>query len=1045
MLSLAAIVLGFVKLDSMPKQALPEFSPTVVEVQTEALGLSAQEVDQLITTPLEQDLLNGVAFVESIRSASVPGLSRIEMTFVPGTEIGSARQVVNERLTQAHGLPNVSKPPQMVQPRSSMSRVMMVRVSSDSRSQMELGLLGRWTIRPRLMSVPGVANVAMWGHQEQQLQVQVDPKRLEAEGVTLDQVISTTGNALWVSNLTFLEASTPGAGGFFETASQRIGVEHAQPITSPEALAKVPIDGVAATNGAVRRLGEVTTIVEGHQPLIGDTAFADGEGLLIVVDKLPGTNVTKLRADLQDMLATISPGLSGVQLDTAFFNPAGYLGKANSNALGVVLVGLGLLALVLVALVKGVGRAIVVLVSSMVALSGAVVVMSMRGHSLNLMVIGGLVLALGVILDDAIASVSATADESAQAEAGAITRATVRTRRPLLYGTAAILLAAVPLFVLDGEPGAFIPEMVIPFLVAIVISVVVGLTLTPVLESIFSRFDKPSWSVLRKPQALYERRVRSFTGSVRPAWVTVAGCALIGVVALALLDTGNSVVPKLQDRDLLISWESAPGTSLAEMKRITKRASSELKGLSGVEDVGAHVGRAILGDQTVGVNSGLIWVHLDDDADYDEMVDSLEAVVGGYPGIDSSVLTYDRDRIDDVLNDEDGLDGSDITVRAFGYRLEDLVTQATNVRDAIAAVKGVDDVTVDAPVMEPTLVVEVDLDKARSYGIKPGDVRRAAATVLAGIEVGNLFEDQKVFEVVVRGASTTGNSLTDVENLLIGRPDGLAPVPLSEVATAKLVAGPSVIRHEGTSLSVDIGVDVGDSSRDDVAGDIHDVLQKMAFPVEYHAEVVGGYDDAQSHRLTFLLVLAAVLVGLLLILQSAFGSWALAATTMVALPGALAGAIVAMLIADNGATVGALTGLLLLVGMAIRNSVLFVQRCHQLEDQQLVDVGADQPVADVVSRVASERFAPTLTTAVSVVAVMLPMLVVGSRAGLEVLSPMATAVIGGMFTVFLFSTVIVPALYARHGRRSAESRERFDLFPRNRETATEWVIEGASQ
>src|SRR5918999_325244 len=265
----AAIVLvGVMQLSSAPVDALPEFSPPYVEVQTEALGLSAEEVDQLITVPLEADLLNGVAWLDSIESESVAGLSSIVLTFEPGTDPIRARQMVAERLTQAHALPNVSKPPTMLQPLSSSNRLLMVSLSSDDLSLIDMSVLARWTIRPRLMGVTGVANVAIWGQRERQLQVLVDPERLRDLGVSLDEVIQTAGNALWVSPLTFLEASTPGTGGFVDTPNQRLSVQHVFPIASADELARVAIQP-ESPDGAPPRLGDVAEVVEDHQPLIG--------------------------------------------------------------------------------------------------------------------------------------------------------------------------------------------------------------------------------------------------------------------------------------------------------------------------------------------------------------------------------------------------------------------------------------------------------------------------------------------------------------------------------------------------------------------------------------------------------------------------------------------------------------------------------------------------------------------------------------------------------------------------------------------------------
>ncbi|MGH8937732.1 MAG: efflux RND transporter permease subunit, partial [Actinomycetes bacterium] len=288
-LAVAAGVLGIglVQLRGAPVDVLPEYTPPYAEVQTEALGLSADEVEQLITVPLEADLLNGVEGIDVIRSQSVPGLSSIVMVFEDGTDIYQARQLIEERLTQAHALPNVSKPPELLQPLSSSNRVLMIGLDSDKLTPIEQSVIARWTMRPRLLGVPGVANVSTWGMREQQLQVQVDPAVLQEKGVTLGQVVSSAGNAQVVSPLTFLEASTPGTGGFVETPQQRLQVRHIlEKIADPAELGKVPVEGT----GGKLLLSDVANIVIDHQPLIGDAVVNDGRGLLLIVEKFPDAN-----------------------------------------------------------------------------------------------------------------------------------------------------------------------------------------------------------------------------------------------------------------------------------------------------------------------------------------------------------------------------------------------------------------------------------------------------------------------------------------------------------------------------------------------------------------------------------------------------------------------------------------------------------------------------------------------------------------------------------------------------------------------------------
>src|SRR3954451_21368664 len=304
-LVVAVLGLGAYQLHNARVDVYPEFENTAVEVQAEALGLSAQEVEQLITVPIEQDLLNGVPWLKSITSRSMPGLSAIDLVFEPGTDLYQARQMVQERMSQAKALPNVGTPPAVIQPTASASRVAMVGLRSSGVSLVEMSVLARWQIRPRLMSIPGVAQVSIFGQQDRQLQVQVDPARLQASNVTLTQLIETTGNALWVSPLSFVEASTPGTGGFVETPNQRLGVQHISPITSADQLADVAVEGV---QGPPVKLGDVTSVVEDHQPLIGSASDAGQPSLMLVVERFPDADTAQVSLNVDAGLTAMAPG-----------------------------------------------------------------------------------------------------------------------------------------------------------------------------------------------------------------------------------------------------------------------------------------------------------------------------------------------------------------------------------------------------------------------------------------------------------------------------------------------------------------------------------------------------------------------------------------------------------------------------------------------------------------------------------------------------------------------------------------------------------------
>ena len=368
------IAFGVVNVPHVAIDSMPEFAPAHVEIQTEALGLSAAEVEQLITAPMEADLLNGVAWLDEIRSKSVPGLSSIELVFEPGTDLLRARQLVAERMTQAHALPNVSAPPLIMQPLSSTSRVLMVRMSSKELSGIEMSVLARWKIKPRLIGIPGVANVSIWGQREQQLQVEVTPTQLRDKGITLEQVIKTTGNAVWVSPLSFLEASTPGTGGFVESPSQRLGIQHVLPIRTPEDLAKVSVEDA----GSPMLLGDIAQVKEDHQPLIGDAVVGQDAGLLLVVEKFPGASTLQVTKDLEAALNDMQPGLSGIQMDTSVFRPASFLQDAVDGLGLALLVSLLIAVLLFWALFRSWRVAVIALVaiSTTVMAAGVVLVLA---------------------------------------------------------------------------------------------------------------------------------------------------------------------------------------------------------------------------------------------------------------------------------------------------------------------------------------------------------------------------------------------------------------------------------------------------------------------------------------------------------------------------------------------------------------------------------------------------------------------------------------------------------------------------------------------
>lgn len=1018
-LGLAAVILmvGILRIPAMPRDIVPEFVPPYVEVQTEALGLSADEVEQLITVPLEADLLQGVAFLDEIHSESVAGLSSIVLIFEPGTDIFRARQVVAERLTQAHALPHVSKPPEMLQPLSSASRLMMVSLSSADVSMIDMSVLAKWTIRPRLMGVPGVANVAVFGNRERQLQVRVDPERMKARGVQLQHVIEATGNALWVSPLTFLGASTPGTGGFIDTPAQRLGVQHVFPIRTPEQLAQIRIPP-EFTNGRTVLLGDVADVVEDHQLLIGDAVVNDGPGLMMVIEKFPNADTVEVTRAVEHALLALQPGMKGVVVDTTVFRPATFIEDATLNISIALLAGFVLAAIVLLVFFRDWRSGLIGLLTMPLALIAGLLVLNLLGATLNAIVVAGLVLGIGVIVDDAIVGVDEILRrgrhpkefDAGQSAASIILEAAVERRRALLFATLIAVMAMAPLLFLTGAAGAFMPPLIAAYLVAILASTVVALTVTPALAVILlsGAPREAQWTALsRRLHNGYAALLSRLLRRTRPVFLAAAAVTVVVMVAAGAVTVphlGASFVPPFKEGDLLISWDGAPGTSREEMNRIAARAGAELRTIPGVRNVDGHVGRAITSDQVVGTNAGEIWISIDRAADHDRTLAAIEDVISGYPGLRHAVGTYTAERMDEVLRGPE----HDVVVRVYGQDEAIIRAKADELAGALAGVSGLVDLGVVGAIEEPRLRIEVDLEAAGERGVAPGDVRRAAATLVAGIEVGFLFEDQKVFEVMVWGTPDLRSSLSSIRELPIPTIGG--DVRLGDVADVTIGRGPSVIQREGVFRFADVVANVDGRDFGSVMADVEGRLASIEFPMEHRGEVLGATIEREASFTRLLAIVAAAALGIFLLLQAAFGSWRRALFVYLALPTAMVGAALGAIVSGGFFSIGVIAGTIAVLMIAVRHGIVMVDRYQELEGAPDASSGPD-----LILDGARERLSPVLATAAATALAVAPFVVLGGLPGMEILRPMSIVILGGLATSTLFTLFLVPALYFRSG------------------------------
>jgi Cu/Ag efflux pump CusA len=996
------IVAGVATLPGMHRDILPESSPVTVDVQTEALGLSAPEVEELVTVPLEKNLFEGIVGVTDMTSDSIPGMSDIELHFAPGTGLYRARQLVQERLNSAFVLPNVSSPPTMIQPVSTTSDVMLVGITSKTQSLIDLSVLSRWTIVPKLLGLDGVANISTYGQSDRQLQIQVDPAKMAAKHVTLADVIAAAGNSQLVSPVSYLQGSTPGTGGYIEDGNQRLDIRHILPFRQPSNLAGVPV-----TNSVT--VGDIADVTAGHQPLIGDALVHGTPGLVLAIQKLPSASVPAVAGKVRQALAELAPGLPGVSVDTTLFSQSTYANTAFGNVATYAIIA-GILAVVALLLFLSVRTAFAAVVSTGLSLIVALLVLHQFGYSLNALVLLGLLLALGVVVADA-------------TSAG--------FRPGMGAGLLVALLTMVPLAVSSGTTAGFLHPMVVAFMLAVAASVIVAATsataLTPLLASAGPQGPPRRVAALR---ARLSSGYRRSVGTVArlPRLVLPACCAAAGIAALAGVPFLHPGQPAFQDRNLVVQWTAAPGTSLTEMDRLATIATQELQAIPGVQGVGATLGRAVTSNQIVASNSGELWVTMKPDANYGATLAAIRAVADDTPGVHGTVSTYETDAMGDVLAAPPG----EVVARINGTNYASLEQVARQVQAKMSGVAGVRNAQVQYPQQAPTLDVEVNLDAAERHGLAAGDIRREAATLLQGLTVGNFFENDEVFDVVVLGDASVRSSVRTVKNLLIDDGSG-GHVRLGQVASVSVANEPADIKHDNTSLYIDVTADVGGRSVGAAAAGVSSAVASVRLPLTYSTQVLSGTQlDASTQSgaqpgdtvvpgtsfPAFLAYVLAAMLGVFLITQAAVGSWRQALVAFGSLAVSLSGAVLVVYAAGWAGSLGAVAGLAAVFALAARMAITVLARIREGARTAPSAVAREDGAGDLASRItgAAASSSGHVAAAAAVTALALvPFAVSGGPAGLELLFPAACVILGGLATILLVSLYVLPAACLRPG------------------------------
>ena len=1008
----AITVWGIAQIPNAKVDVFPEFAPPRVEIQTAALGNSSNEVEELITVPIEEQL-NGLPGLDQLRSKSVAQLSAIELIFERGTDELKARQLVEERLAQvAPTLPSWAVPPFMMPPLSATSRIMKIGLTSDELNLIELSSVAYRKIRARLMRVPGVAQVAIWGQRPQQRHVLMDPAKMARYGISVEQVMDTTADALDAGLLKYSEGAVVGTGGFVEADGQRLNIRHLQAIEEPEELAQVPL---ARRDGRTLRLADIGPVKQVAPPLWGDAVINDGPGLMLIVQKFRGANTMQVTRGVEQAMEEMRPGLPGIEYDTTIFRPATFIETAVDNLMIALILGILLVIAILIAFLFEWRTAFISLIAIPLSLLAALLVLDLQGATINVMILAGLVVSVGVVVDDAIIDVEnivrrlrqARAEGSTRSTAAVVLDAAVEVRSAITYATVIVLVAVVPVFMLQGLSGSFFQPLVLSYGLAVLVSMVVALTVTPALCMILlanrpmRERDAPLLRVLKRAYgavlALVIRRPS-------PAMVTAAAFLVAGVLIYPTL--GSSLLPNFKERDFLMHWLSQPGTSLKEETRISVRACKDLRKIEGVRNCGSHIGQAKQADEVYGVDFGENWISVDPKVDYDKALDDVHRTVEGYPGLFRDVQTYLRERIKEVLTGT----SESVVVRISGPDLAVLREKADEIQAKVAGVDGVVDAHTDLQDDLPHVEVEVDLAAARRHGLKPGDVRRQTSAYLASEEVSDLWYAGQAYDVRVWSIPEARGSVTDVERLPIDTPDG-GRVRLTEVADVRLAPTPNAIERELQSRRLDVLANVEGSDLASVVSEVERRLATVDFPREYSAQVLGESTELNAAQDRLLLYGLAAAIVILLLLQAALGSMRLALMSFLLLPMALVGGVLAVKLGDGILSLGSLVGFLTVFGIAARNGILMLSHFQYLERYEGEPFGPA-----LVLRGAKERLAPILMTASATGLALVPLAVAGSIPGHEIEHPMAIVILGGLVTSTLLNLFVLPSLYLRFAK-----------------------------
>ena len=986
----------------------PDLNAPTVVVMTEANGMAAEEVEQLVTFPVET-AVNGATNVRRVRSSSTNGFSVVWVEFDWGTDIYLARQIVSEKLAiVSEELPdNVGNP--TLGPQSSiLGELMIIGLTADSTSMLDLRTLADWTIRPRLLSMGGVAQVAVLGGDIKEYQIRLDPARMKHYGVTLPEVMAATRDMNQNAN----------GGVIYEYGNEYI-VRGALSSTDVDELSRAVVKRVGdmpVTLGDVAHVG-----VGAQQPKLGCASVEGKPAVLITVTKQPNTGTLDLTEKIDASLADLQKNLpADVKVSTDIFRQSHFIESSIGNVRRSLYEGAIFVVVILFLFLANVRTTLISLVTLPLSLVVSVLVLHWMGMTINTMSLGGMAIAIGSLVDDAIVDVENVWKRlrenkmkplaERQSVMDVVFHASKEVRMPILNSTLIIIVSFVPLFFLSGMEGRMLVPLGIAFIVALVASTVVALTLTPVLCSYLLGREKGEGLPKESFVSVWLRKYYAVAleWALRHSKAVLGTTIAVFLVALGFFFTlGHSFLPSFNEGSFTINVSSLPGISLEESDKIGRQAEELLLSIPEIKTVGRKTGRAELDEHALGVNVSEIEAPFElGDRSREEVLEEVRQKLSTITGANIEIGQPISHRIDAMLS---GTQAS-IAIKLFGTDLNKMFMLGNQIKNAIADVDGVADLNVEQQIERPELNIEPKREMLAKYGITLPDFREFVSVNMAGEVVSQVYESGKSFNLVVRTEEDYRNEMEKVRNLMIDTPDG-QKVPLTYVADVRSASGPNTISRENVKRKIVISANTSVRDVRSVVNDIqHRIDEEIKLPEDYHIEYGGQFESEQAASRTLLLTSLMSIVVIFLILYTQFKSAAHSAIILINLPLALIGGVFALVVTTGEISIPAIIGLISLFGIATRNGMLLISNYHHWQDEGM-------SLHDSILHGSLDRLNPILMTALCSALAMIPLAIHGDLPGNEIQSPMAKVILGGLLTSTFLNGFIIPIVYLMMNRR----------------------------